>query len=678
MSADPTPMNDNPLLGDTELPPFAAIRPAHVEPAVRDVLKRQRDALARAQAVHVPTLAWLAELETIRDSVQRVWGPVTHLNSVASTPDLRAAFNRCLPLVTEFETELGQSAALHAQYAALATRLAPDRPIEARLVEHSLRELRLKGVALGGEAQQRFAQLSLELADLTARFEQNLMDATDAFAHCVTDAAELEGLPAASIAQARRSAAELGIEGWRLALDPPTYQTVLTHADDAGLRDLYYRAWTTRASELGPDPERWDNGPLIDGTLARRHEAARLLGFASYAELSLETKMAESPEAVRAFLRDLAARSRPRARAELDELCGFAGRGLEASDIAYYGERLKQQRFGLSEEALRAYFPLPRVLAGLFALISRLFGIRIARRSVDDAWHESVEVFDVVDANGAGIGAFYTDLFARPNKRGGAWMDVARNRAHLGTLEQRPIAFLVCNFAAPGETGLSQLTHTDVVTLFHEFGHSLHHLLTQVDYPTLAGINGVAWDAVELPSQFLESFAWRPEVLRDISSHAETGEPLPDELIEKLEGSRTFMSGLAMLRQLEFALFDLEIHSGREPLDAAGVARVLADVRAEIAVVEPPAYNRFQNTFAHIFGGGYAAGYYGYKWAEVLAADAYAAFEENGVFDPATADRFRRAILATGGSRDALDAFVEFRGRAPELGALLARAGIEG
>ncbi len=679
MNADSHATIENPLLAAADVPSFAAIRAEHVEPAVRHVLASQREALRRAQSVRAPTVGWLAELETIHENVHRVWGPVSHLNSVASTPELRAAFNRCLPLVTEFETELGQNDALYAGYERVERSLPTSGTTEARLVAHYLRELRLAGVALEGAAKQRFAELTLRLAGLTARFEQNLMDATDAFAHVVQDSADLAGLPESTIERARRSAHEHGLEGFRLTLDPPTYQTVLTHADDAALRELYYRAWMTRASELGPSPHEWDNGPLIDEILQLRHEAAHLLGFANYAETSLETKMAESPEAVRGFLRDLAARSRPRARAELDELTEFAGRTLEAWDVAYFGERLKQHRFGLAEEQLRPYFPLPHVLGGLFALTERLFGVTIEPRPAlaQDTWHASVQVFALVDVDGADMGALYTDLYARPNKRGGAWMDVGRNRSRTGALTQKPIAFLVCNFAPPiGETP-SLLTHSDVVTLFHEFGHSLHHLLTEVDYPSLAGINGVAWDAVEMPSQFLENFAWLPGVLKQISSHHETGAPLPDETIEKLDGSRTFLSGLAMVRQIEFALFDLELHSQPEPLAAADVARVLADVRAEVAVIEPPAYNRFPNTFAHVFGGGYAAGYYSYKWAEVLAADAFAAFEENGVFDAETAARFRRAILATGGSRDALDSFIEFRGRAPELAPLLRRSGIE-
>jgi oligopeptidase A len=452
----------------------------------------------------------------------------------------------------------------------------------------------------------------------------------------------------------------------------------MTHAESAALREKYYEAWVTRASDRGPHAGRWDNGPLIEEILALRDEAAKLVGFRNYAALSLATKMAESPERVIEFLRDLAHRSRPVAERELAMLTEYAGRKLEPWDIAFYSERLKQERFRIAEEELRPFFPLPRVLDGLFALAATLFDLSIVSADAPSVWHASVRYYELRDRDGNLIGSFYTDLFARPNKRGGAWMSGCVSRAKLDGERQQPIAYLVCNFNPPvGETP-SLLTHGEVVTLFHEFGHALHHLLTEVDYPSVAGTSGVAWDAVELPSQFMENFTWRPEVLTSLARHYQTGEPLPSDKIETMNRSRTFLAGLAMVRQLEFALFDFRLHQEYSPDAGARVYEILADVRREVAVTPVPDYYRFPNTFGHVFAGGYAAGYYSYKWAEVLAADAFAAFEESGVFDRRTAERFRRTILATGGSRRALETFVDFRGRPPELDALLRQSGIAG
>jgi oligopeptidase A len=502
------------------------------------------------------------------------------------------------------------------------------------------------------------------------------MDATDAFEHRETDVAALAGLPQFVLDRAAALAAERGVEGWCLRLDPPTYQTVLAHAESPALREKYYQAWVTRASDQGPHAGRWDNSALIEEILALRHEAAQLVGFKTFAEFSLATKMAESPSRVIEFLRDLAQRSRAGAREELAMLTDYAGRKLEAWDVSFYAERMKQEKLELAEEELRPYFALPRVLDSLFKLAGTLFDLRVAEATPPDVWHESVRYYELRRADGSLLGSFFTDLFARPNKRGGAWMNGCVSRAKSNGGSQTPIAHLVCNFNAPAGDRPSLLTHMEVVTLFHEFGHALHHLLTEVDYPSVAGTNGVAWDAVELPSQFLENFTWRPEVLGDMGRHYETGAPLPRDKIETLNRSRTFLSGLAMLRQIEFALFDFRLHDEYTPERGSRVQELLDEVRREVAVVEPPAYNRFAHTFGHVFGGGYAAGYYSYKWAEVLAADAFAAFEEAGVFDRATAERFRRAVLATGGSRNALDAFIEFRGRQPTLDALLKQSGI--
>lgn len=673
------PLSDhdkNPLLAAGGLPPFAAIMPEHVEPAVQSLLRTQREALDELREVEEPTTDWLKAFEKIHESVHRVWSPVSHLNSVVSSPELRDAYNLCLPQITEFGTELEQDAVLHRRFVALDERIGAGGGTEAQVVRHTLRNFRLSGVALPDAEKAQFRKLVKAHAERKAAFEQNLLDATDAFSHHETDEAKLAGIPAIVLDGARKAAREKGLDGWLLALNGPTYMAVVTHADSEELRALYYRAWATRASDQGPEPERWDNAPIIDEILKLRHEAATLLGFNDYAEWSLATKMAGSPDEVIAFLRDLAARSRERARDELKTLNDYAGRELAPWDVSYYGEKLKQERFRLSEEELRAYFPLPRVLDGLFALAERLFGIRLEVQEVEAPWHESVRYYAISRADGTPVGGLYTDLFARPNKRSGAWMDTCVNRARLNGGTQLPVAHLVCNFSSPVDDAPSLITHSEVVTLFHEFGHSLHHLLTEVEYPSLSGINGVAWDAVELPSQFLENYAWLPEVLREISRHRETGEPLPDEKIATLNESRTFLSGLAMVRQLEFALFDFELHHAAEAPSGGEVRALLQRVRDEVAVIRPPDYNRFENTFAHIFAGGYAAGYYSYKWAEVLAADAFAAFEEAGAFDGATADRFRRSILAVGGSRDAMDAFVDFRGREPRLEALLRQTGI--
>jgi oligopeptidase A len=595
---------------------------------------------------------------------------------VVSSPPLREAFNRCLPLVTEFGTELGQNEALYQRFAALKARVPSSRAVEQQLIEHALRDFRLGGVTLTGKARERFREVMQLLAGHQATFEQNIMDASDAFEHRETDAAALAGLPDFVLERAKALATERGVDGWVLRLDPPTYQTVMSHAESAALRAKYYEAWVTRASDQGPHAGRWDNSRNIEDILALRHEAAQLVGFKSYAEFSLATKMADSPERVIEFLRDLAVRSRPVAREELAMLTDYAGRKLEPWDTAYYAERLKQEKLKLAEEELRPYFPLPRVLDGLFKVCHTLFGLRVSEAPRPEVWHDTVRYYELRKADGSLVGSFFTDLFARPNKRGGAWMGSCHSRSRIDGHAQAPVAYLVCNFNAPSGATPSLLTHQEVVTLFHEFGHTLHHLLTEIDYPSIAGINGVAWDAVELPSQFLENFTWRPEVLGDMARHYRTGEPLPREKIDTMNRSRTFLAGLAMVRQLEFALFDFRLHHEYDPARGSRLQTVLDEVRREVAVIEPPAYNRFAHSFGHVFGGGYAAGYYSYKWAEVLAADAFSAFEERGVFDRATAERFRSAILATGGSRKPLEAFVEFRGRAPELDALLRQAGI--
>ena len=631
---------------------------------MRELLAEQRRALVAAESVATPDLEWLRSLERINTEIDRVWGPVSHLNSVVSTPPLRDAFNRCLPLVTEFGTELGQNETLYRHFSTLqervgageARRAAADRQRAARL---SARRRHADGSAAAALSRGHAAA---RRAAGEVRAERHGCDRRVRASRDRPRRAR--GLAAVRARPRGGARGRARLRGWCLRLDPPTYQTVLAHAESAALREKYYQAWVTRASDQGPHAGRWDNGPLIEEILALRHEAAQLVGFKTFAEFSLATKMAESPRRVIEFLRDLARRSRAVARDELAMLTDYAGRKLEAWDVAFYAERLKQEKLELAEEELRPYFPLPRVLDGLFKLCGTLFDLRVAEAPRPDVWHDSVRYYELAPRRHADRQLLHGSLRAaeQARRRVDGRLREPREAERPARKRRSPTSSATSMRRRPSKPSL--LTHTEVVTLFHEFGHALHHLLTEVDYPSLAGINGVAWDAVELPSQFLENFTWRPEVLGDIGRHFETGEPLPRDKIETLNRSRTFLAGLAMLRQIEFALFDFRLHDEYTPERGSRVQELLDEVRREVAVVEPPAYNRFPHSFGHVFGGGYAAGYYSYKWAEVLAADAFAAFEEAGVFDRATAERFRRAVLATGGSRNALDAFIEFRGRA--------------
>ena len=667
---------DNPLLHDAPLPSFHAIRAEHVEPAIRQVLDENRRRLQ--ELLDSGATGWdgiVVPIERMQHRLARAWSPVGHLNGVANSDELRAAYNVCLPLLTAYHTEFAQNDRLCAAYQKVAdTEYAQLRADQRRLLDNALRDFRLAGVALEPERKQRFKDLMERLASAQAKFDENVLDATNAWTRPVTDAAELAGLPAEVIARARAEAQKTDREGWLFTLDAPNYQAVLTHAENRQLRRDFYTAWVTRASEQGD--AKWDNSALMDEILRLRHEAAQLVGFGNFAEYSLATKMARDPAEVLQFLRRLARLCRPYAQREFAELETFAGTELEAWDVAFYSERLKRERLAISEEDLRPYFPLPRVLEGLFAVAQRLYGIRIEPRTDVETYHPDVTYYDILDADGSRRGGFYLDLYARPKKRGGAWMDECVGRIHVGDASALPVAYLVCNFTPPSSPRPSLLTHYEVLTLFHEFGHGLHHMLTRVDYPSVAGINGVPWDAVELPSQFMENFAWREEVLPLISGHIDTGEPLPAETLRKLQTTRSFQAGMQSVRQLEFALFDFRIHAEFTPERGGRLEQTLAEVRAEVAVVRPPAFNRFAHSFQHIFSGGYAAGYYSYKWAEVLSADAFGAFEESGIFDAATARRFLGSILERGGSRDAMEAFVEFRGRQPELEPLLRQLGL--
>jgi oligopeptidase A len=673
----------NPLLegGPEGLPHFPAVRPEHVEPALQGTLDANRATvaavLARAQAGAPDFQSVVVPLENCSDQLQRVWAPVSHLNAVANTPALRDAYNACLPALARYQTELGQNPELYRLFERLAAALPATAPAAERaLIEHALRDFRLAGVALADAEKQRFMDIMEALAELQAKFEQNLLDSMAAWSHHETERARLDGLPGSLLERAAAAAREAGQAGWLLRLDQPTYVAVVTHARDAELRALFHRAWATRASDQAPAPAPFDNSDIMERILALRHEAAGLVGFANFAEYSLATKMARSVEEVRGFLEQLAGASRVAARREFAALEHFAGRRLDPWDIAYYSEELRREQFAISDEELRPYFPLPKVLDGLFALVGRLYGIRFEPAPEVALWHPQARYFRVRDATGEAIGAMAADFYARPEKRSGAWMDDCVSRMRLGARAQRPVAHLVCNFAPPGAGTPSLLSHDEVLTLFHEMGHVLHHLLTRVDYPSVGGIHGVPWDAVELPSQFMEGFAWEPEILRMISGHHQGGEPLPEPIIGRLNASRVFQGALHMVRQLEFALFDIRLHAEYRPGDGGRVLPLLAEVRRAVGVVPVAPYDRLPHGFAHIFGGGYAAGYYSYKWAEVLSADAYAAFEEQGVFDAGLARRFREEILEIGGTRDIGAAFRDFRGRAPDIVALLRHSGI--
>jgi len=677
---------NNPLLADTELPPFSAIRADQVNPAIDAVLAEFRAEVVRltaAGSAPTPTFANLiAPLERLEEKLGRVFAPVSHLHSVQDTPELREAYSRALEKLTEHGTELGQNRELYA--ATERVRAAPEFARLSRaqqtLVEDSLRDFRLSGVALEEPARTRFKQIQNQISKLETEFEEAVLDATDAWTRPVTEA-ELAGLPDSARTILAQAAQEKQQPGFLATLKGPAVQAVLTFADDRALRETVYTAYNTRASDQGPGDHSHDNSARIGEILALRHEAAQLLGYPSKAHLSLADKMAGTPERVLAFLHELVARAKPVAQRELAELRRFAAdelgiADLQPWDVAYASEKLRTRLFDFSEEDLKPYFPLPAVMNGLFALTERIFGVRLVERRDVDVWHPDVRYFDVVDADGSVRAGAYLDNYARSGKRGGAWMDVCHARLDDGETRRRPIAFLTCNFAPPGDGKPSLLTHEDVLTLFHEFGHGLHHMLTRIGYPSIAGINGVAWDAVELPSQFMENYAWLPEVLARIGAHAVSGESIPEEKRRQLIATRSFHAGLQTLRQVEFALFDIRLHAEYDPARGANVYPLLAEVRGEVAVTRIPEWNRYPHSFAHIFAGGYAAGYYSYKWAEVLAADAFAAFRGPGAFDKATARRFLDSILARGGSRDALEAFIEFRGRKPEIGPLLELHGI--
>jgi oligopeptidase A len=675
----------NPLLQLQGLPRFSAIRPEHVEPALDELLADNRERLKVLEAME-DSADWgnfVQPMEDVNERLTRMWSPVSHLNSVKDSEELRQVYEACLPKLSAYHTEVGQNEAFYRAFKHIA-----DGPgflgletAQRKVVTNELSDFRILGVDLPPEKKKRFKEIQQQLSKLSNQFERNVLDATQAWSLHIKDKKDLSGLPDSLIAMARQMAEREQLQGWKFSLDIPSYLPFMMHADDRSLRQRMYEAYVTRASDQGPNAGRHDNTDLIGQLLNLRQESAQLLGFNNYAQLSLETKMAETPVQVLDFLRDLARRSRAVARKELEDVKRFAREqygweDFQAWDLAYYSEKLRQSLYRFTDEDIRPYFPATRVLHGLFDVVGRLYGLTISEISDVDVWDRDVRFFEISDVDGDVRGRFYVDLYVRPHKRGGAWMDecVSRKRDAHGT--QIPVAYLTCNFSPPVGDKPALLTHDEVVTLFHEFGHGLHHMLTKVDYVGVAGINGVAWDAVELPSQFMENWCWEREALDIIGGHYQLGVPLPDELLEKMRSAKNFQSGMQMLRQIEFALFDLLLYYDFNTNEQQPVQGLLDEVRREVAVVIPPAYNRFQNSFTHIFSGGYAAGYYSYKWAEVLSADAFSRFEEEGILNPHTGRAFMKSILEQGGSREPMDLFLAFRGRKPTINALLRHNGL--
>ncbi|HEY5700882.1 MAG TPA: M3 family metallopeptidase [Gammaproteobacteria bacterium] len=675
---------DNPLLEARALPAFSRIRTQHVEPAIDRLLDECRRVVIGVE--NSDGTDWSAVVEPIEESEDRLnkaWSPVSHLHSVSDSAELREAYNACLPKLSEYATEFGQNERLFKKFERLFENSDFNRldPAQKRVVENTLKDFRFAGVHLEATGKARFKEISARLSELASKYEENLLDATQAWKKHLTETSALSGLPESALAVARDAAKRAGLEGWLINLEFPSYLAVMTYADDASLRREVYEAYCTRASDQGPNAGTWDNSQIMREILGLRMEMARLLGYDSYAALSIERKMAPSCEDVLGFLDDLAQRALPVARNEFDELRHYAaGAGLKGDlepwDVAYYSEKLRQEKYSISQEEPRPYFAADRAVQGLFEVAGRLYGVNFLEKSGIDLWHPDVRYFEIEDAEGEPRGAFYLDLFARENKRGGAWMDECRVRRRSAGGLQLPVAYLTCNFTPPVDQVPSLLTHDELLTLFHEFGHGLHHLLTRVERAGVSGINGVEWDAVELPSQFMEHWCWEWEALELFAHHHQTGEPLPRELFDRMHAAKNFQAGMTMVRQIEFALFDFRLHS--EFRDEAGfIQRMLDEVREKVAVFKPPAFNRFANGFSHIFAGGYAAGYYSYKWAEVLSSDAFSKFEEKGIFHRQTGHEFLTEILEQGGTRDAMASFIAFRGRKPSNDALLRHSGIE-
>jgi len=675
----------NPLLSMKGLPPFSDIKAEHVEPAVDALLAECRSKVA-AILNENETYTWdnlVRPIEDIDEKLSRSWSPVSHMNSVVNSDELRDAYNACLPKLSEYGTEMGQNAKLFAAYQQV--RASNDftklDSAQKKIIENSLRDFELSGIGLNDADQQRYKTLMQELSKLTSKFEENVLDATHGWEKYIDDEGMLAGLPETAIALARQNAKNAGKSGWLFSLEFPSYFPVMTYAENRELREEMYTAYATRASDQGPCAGKWDNAKLIQDILQRRHEAAQLLGFNNYAERSLAKKMATNTDQVIKFLTDLAAKSIDMARDEYKQLQDYARdehgiEKLEAWDNGFYSEKLREHQYAISQEELKPYFPENRVLEGMFGVIKKLYGMKVTELHDIDTWHKDVRFFEIRDAQDNPRGQFYLDLYARNKKRGGAWMDECIVRTRHGDDIQLPVAYLTCNFTPPVGEDPALFTHDEVITMFHEFGHGLQHMLTKIDYMGVSGINGVEWDAVELPSQFMENWCWQKKALNMFACHYKTGEALPDDMFKRMSAAKNFQSGMQMVRQIEFSLFDFRMHMEFDPNTATDIQALLADIREKVAVIIPPSFNRFANGFTHIFSGGYAAGYYSYKWAEVLSSDAFSAFEENGIFDKKTGMRFLENILEQGGSHDAMELFVQFRGREPSIDALLKHSGI--
>ena len=672
----------NPLLDFSGLPRFAEIKPEHVAPAIEQLLAENRALIARLLSdTAQPTWQnFIVPMENANERLSRAWGPVGHLNAVMNSPELREVYNATLPKITQYYAELGQNLALFGKFKALhnSPEFAGLSAARKKITENELRDFRLGGAELPEDKKARYLEIQERLAELSSRFSDNLLDATNDYTLVIEDKNELSGLPEDVLQAAQEAAQAASKPGWLFTLKAPSYMPVMQFADNRALREKMYRAYGTRASEFGK-PE-LDNTALMDEIIKLRGDEAQLLGFANFGELSLATKMAESPQQVVEFMRELAQRARPFAEKDLAELREFARaelglQELQSWDIGYASEKLREKRYAFSEQEVKQYFPEDAVLPGMFRLVETLYGLQI-KAAVAPVWHDDVRFFDIRDAQGRLVGQFYLDMYARNSKRGGAWMDDVIARRRLASGIQTPVAYLNCNFSPPVGDKPALFTHDEVITLFHEFGHGLHHLLTEVEDLAVSGINGVEWDAVELPSQFMENFCWEWDVLRGMTRHVDSGEHLQRALFDKMLAAKNFQSGLQTLRQIEFSLFDMLMHSNFEAGGGKSILQLLDEVRAEVAVLIPPAFQRFPHSFSHIFSGGYAAGYYSYKWAEVLSADAYSMFEENGVLNPDVGARFRSEILAMGGSRGAMDSFSAFRGREPSIDALLRHNGL--
>ncbi|CDT94842.1 oligopeptidase A [Vibrio coralliirubri] len=676
----------NPLLTFTDLPPFSQIKPEHVKPAVEQVIEACRNKIEQVLEGNTSP-SWdnlVAPIEEVDDRLGRIWSPVSHMNSVVNSDELREAYESCLPVLSEYGTWVGQHKGLFEAYKALKASEAFSalNRAQQKTITDALRDFELSGIGLPADEQHRYGEISKRQSELGSQFSNNVLDATMGWSKQITDVAELAGMPESALAAAQAAAESKEQQGYLLTLDIPSYLPVMTYCDNQELRKELYEAYVTRASDRGPNAGKWDNTEIITEQLKLRHEIARMLGFSTYSEKSLSTKMAETPDQVLGFLNDLAVKAKPQGEREVEELRQFAEKEFGVSelnlwDIAYYSEKQKQKLFEISDEELRPYFPEFNVVSGLFEVLNRVFGMSVTEREGVDTWHESVRFFDIFDATGTLRGSFYLDLYAREHKRGGAWMDDCRGRRITESGElQTPVAYLTCNFNKPVGDKPALFTHDEVVTLFHEFGHGIHHMLTQVEAGAVAGINGVPWDAVELPSQFLENWCWEEEALSFISGHFETGEALPKEMLEKMLAAKNFQSAMFILRQLELGLFDFTLHTEYDPEVGARVLETLADVKSKVSVLPSLDWNRFSHSFGHIFAGGYSAGYYSYLWAEVLSADAFSAFEEEGIFNTETGNRFLNNILEMGGSEEPMELFKRFRGREPQIDAMLRHAGI--